>query len=295
MCYDISIPASPMVIQEVFPDLPPPVWWQPAVDILVHLQAQSWPELPALLPASSSSGANKNHSAADQLSKNTLDSPLLEQEQNLNASSYQWKQMEWGLIAPYMNTPEKVQQYRPFLCNAQSEKMCSDRKSIWHRIRHNRCLIPVSGFYEHRHLKGWKQKVPYFIQIKKQPVFFLAGLYQESLHPDPHTGELKTTLSIVTRPANALLKKIHNAQPGAERMPLLLPNELVLNWIQPLTDEELLRLTQFELPAESLDYWPVAPIRNKDYRPDGLPKNAPYKWPNLPGLEASEDVQKSLF
>ncbi len=41
-----------------------------------------------------------------------------------------------------------------------------------------RCLIPCSGFFEWRWMdeKG-KKKIPYFIQLKDQPIFSIAGLY----------------------------------------------------------------------------------------------------------------------
>ena len=48
--------------------------------------------------------------------------------------------MEWGVIADYMTTPEKIKQSRQWMCNAQSEKVLDDPKSFWKRIRKRRCL-----------------------------------------------------------------------------------------------------------------------------------------------------------
>ena len=70
--------------------------------------------------------------------------------------AYYRRLFEWGIIAEYMNTPEKVKMLRRSMVNARSEKIIDDKKSFWHRIRKKRCLIPVTGIYEHREIKGWK-------------------------------------------------------------------------------------------------------------------------------------------
>ena len=74
---------------------------------------------------------------------------------------YKLKAFEWGVIADYMDTPEKIKKMRNSMCNARGEKIIDDKKSYWHRIRRKRCLIPVNGIFEHREIKGWKSKVPY--------------------------------------------------------------------------------------------------------------------------------------
>jgi putative SOS response-associated peptidase YedK len=83
----------------------------------------------------------------------------------LNEGEYKIKLFEWGVIADYMNTPEKIKQYRTSMANARSEKILDDKRSVWHRIRHQRCLVFTTGFFEHREV-GWKKKLPYFIKLK---------------------------------------------------------------------------------------------------------------------------------
>jgi putative SOS response-associated peptidase YedK len=192
---------------------------------------------------------------------------------------------QWGLIAPFMNTPEKVKQYRIQMANARSEKLL-DPASAWYRIRSQRCLIAVDGFFEHRHIPGWKNKVPYYIQLKASPHFFLPGLYHYSPIPDPHTGEMPGTFTIFTRAANDSMKAIHNDGPNKHRMPMLMNPEQSLSWLnEEMTDEDIRQFLQYEITNEELEYWPVFTIRTTKPRPDGVEdKRAPFVWPELPAM-----------
>ena len=75
------------------------------------------------------------------------------------SGNYKLASFEWGLIADYMNTPELVKKNRHWMINARAEKF-ADKKSYWYRIRNQRCLVPVTGIYEHRKVKGMRNKVP---------------------------------------------------------------------------------------------------------------------------------------
>lgn len=195
------------------------------------------------------------------------------------------KLFEWGVIADYMNTPEKVKKSRAWMCNARSDKI-ADKKSYWHRILKNRCLMPVTGVYEHRGIAGWKSKVPYHIRLKKEKMFFLPALYNYSPLVNKETGELLGTFSVVTRSANSIMKKIHNADPDDPRMPLFLPFELAKKWVQPeLTDDEIAEIIDYEMPSGKLEAWPVFTIRSPKVRPDHKEKFEPYVWEGLPVLD----------
>ena len=43
--------------------------------------------------------------------------------------------------------------------------------------RNQRCLIPVSGTYEHGKIMGWSKKVPHYIAEKGRDIFYIRGLY----------------------------------------------------------------------------------------------------------------------
>lgn len=254
MCYDISFSSNIELIADYLPGMVIDPQLSIDFDTTIHVQAQAYRKYPII---------------------------LFEDDQ------YKLKTFEWGVIADYMNTPEKIKQTRQWMCNAQSEKVIGDKKSFWRRIRSKRCLIPVMGIYEHREIKGWKNKVPYLVKMNDRPLFCLPGLYYYSPIPDMETGEVKGTFTVLTRAANSLMKQIHNGGPNAGRMPLFLTKELEQQWLQPdLTDDELQAIMNFEMPSANLEYWPVFSIRTTKPRPDNKMKNEPFEWENLPALEA---------
>lgn len=184
----------------------------------------------------------------------------------VNEDGYKIKLFEWGVIADYMNTPEKIKNYRNSMANARSEKLLDDRRSVWHRIRKNRCLVFTTGFFEHRDI-GAKRKLPYFIRVKDEKIFCFAGLYHYSPLPDPETGEAVGTFTVITRPANTLLAKIHNSGANSKRMPVILEKKDALKWLDGnLSDEEIRAILEKEFPADKLEAWPVNPIRRQ--KPD---------------------------
>jgi len=44
----------------------------------------------------------------------------------VNEDGLKLKIFEWGVIADYMNTPEKIREYRTSMANARSEKILDD-------------------------------------------------------------------------------------------------------------------------------------------------------------------------
>jgi putative SOS response-associated peptidase YedK len=196
---------------------------------------------------------------------------------------FKLKYFEWGVIADYMNTPEKIKQYRTSMANARSEKILDDKRSVWHRIRHQRCLVFTTGFFEHREV-GWKKKLPYFIKLKGEEVFCFAGLYNYSPVPDKETGELIGTFSVITRNANELMAKIHNDGGNSERMPLLLTKKLAMQWLKDdLTDDEMREILSLEIPSNKLEAWPVNTIRTR--KQDDAKVIEPLPVENVPALD----------
>ncbi|HYF32818.1 MAG TPA: SOS response-associated peptidase family protein [Chitinophagaceae bacterium] len=199
------------------------------------------------------------------------------------------RMMEWGCVPFYVKDLKQFARQRPTMLNARSERILGDEKSYWFKIRNRRCLIPVSGFYEHRAIKGWKKKVPYFIKLKNDEILFIPGLYSVVELPDLETGELlkRLTFTLITRDANEVMKQIHNDGENKWRMPLLLPFELSQAFIaDDLTTEKYIEILGFEMPSSELDYWPVFTIRSPKGRPDNKIKNEYWKWEDLPELES---------
>ncbi|MBI2274735.1 MAG: SOS response-associated peptidase family protein [Bacteroidetes bacterium] len=197
--------------------------------------------------------------------------------------------MEWGCIPFYeKDIPTYTKGFRRNMLNARSERVLQDQKSYWYKIRNRRCLIPVSGIYEHRAIPKWKNKVPYYVKLKDQKMFFLPGLYSVTDDINKETGEVtkRWSYTLITRPANSIMKLIHNDGDNKWRMPLFLPFEMAKEWIsQDLTPERYQKILNFEMPSESLDYWPVFTVRTTKPHPEGKRKDELYAWPNLPALE----------
>lgn len=262
MCYDISFSTRYELITEYIPGMVVDPQVHLDFDSMIHVQAQAFKKYPVII-----------------------------QEDG----SYKLKTFEWGVIPEYMHTPEQIKKGRSSMCNARSEKIISDKRSYWHRIRRKRCLIPVTGIFEHREIKGWKHKVPYLVWLKDRPVFCLAGLYHYPNLANPETGEITGTFTVVTRPGNSVMAQIHNGGDNAFRMPLFLPKELEIKWLQPdLTDEEIGELLNYEMPSGEMEYRPVFTIRTTKERPDGKGKLDSFHWQGLPEL-GQEPLPNTLF
>jgi putative SOS response-associated peptidase YedK len=262
MCYDISFSTRYELITKYVPDLIVDPQIQFDFDSSVHVVAQSY-----------------------------LKKPIIYRESGKNYM----KAFEWGVIADYMKTPEQIKKNRQWMCNAQSEKILGDKKSYWRRIRKNRCIIPVEAFYEHREVKGMKNKVPYAIKLKNRQVFGLLGLYAYAPIPDVETGEVRGTYTVITRKANSIMEQIHNSGPNAGRMPMMVPYEMELQWLrEDLSDEEMQQILDYEMASEELEYHPVYTIRTTKPRPDGKGKLDPFDWPDLPVL-GKDTIEQSLF
>lgn len=197
------------------------------------------------------------------------------------------KLMEWGCVPFYVSDMKGFARQRTSMLNARSERILEDTKSYWYKIRNRRCLIPMTGFYEHRKIQGLTKKVPYLLQLRDQPMFFLPGLYSVAKVPDEH-GELQDlwTFTIITRKANKLMEQIHNDGDNSNRMPLMLPLELSKKWIsEELEEVDYKAILAYEMPSEAMKYHTVYTIRSPKERPDELSKDAIYQWENVPDIE----------
>ena len=84
-------------------------------------------------------------------------------------------------------------------------------------IRQRWCLIPAQHYYEWKKTDG--KKVKYAIEPEGADGFFLAGIYRMEAG--------KPVFKILTRDAAEGIAFIH------ERMPVILPNEAVSDWLNP--------------------------------------------------------------
>ena len=128
----------------------------------------------------------------------------------------------WGLVPFWSKEPGGK---RP-LINARAEGI-EAKPSFRGPVRHRRCIVPASGFYEWGRQGTGKQ--PYFVRPAKEEVFALAGIWD---HWEGKQGEVIESVAIITTTANELMQPIH------DRMPVILEEEDVSAWIAPTTKLE---------------------------------------------------------
>jgi len=209
--------------------------------------------------------------------------------------------MSWGVVPTFIDDPNERQKQRLNYVNARSERIIDDKKSYWYRIRQNRCLIPVTGIYEHREVKGFKNKIPYHISLEGRKGFYVPALYQVSQEVDQYTGEFYSVASftMITRHANDKMQWIHNSGDNKHRMPLFLTPEMEQAWVlDDLGDDDMDEFFHFEMPSDAIAHHPVWTIRGKNALPAGQPRDAYYDWgKKLPvyGQEKPPAEQASLF
>ena len=198
--------------------------------------------------------------------------------------------MQWGFLPPYLKNKEAVIKFRNgykdasgkyirgyTTLNATSEELLN--KLYRDAALHRRCLIPSNGFYEWRHVqlvgKSGKllktpDKFPYWIRLRDQPEFYMAGIWQP--WTDKDTNTTTGTFAIVTTAANTLMRQIHNSK---ERMPTILPGDLAEAWLyKELGDQDILDIANYQLASAEM----VATLLHRDFlkRPD----------PHEPAVEA---------
>lgn len=116
--------------------------------------------------------------------------------------------VRWGLVPGWAKDPAALS----LLVNARAET-AAQKPSFRAAMRHRRCLVPASGYYEwYRPDTG--QKVPYWIRPRDGGILALAGLWEDWCDPD---GGVIDTGALLTVPANHALSGVHNRMPAVIR------------------------------------------------------------------------------
>jgi len=158
----------------------------------------------------------------------------------------------WGLI------PEWWKQDKPpsYSINARSEEAAA--KPMWrHAWRHSRCLIPAEGWYEWQAVQQTDprsgeirtRKQPHYIfRHDRKPVCF-AGLMASW----SRQGEKPIlTCAILTRDASPSVAQVH------DRMPVVLPDELLVRWVRADVDKADEVASMVKLAQSKFDHYPVS-------------------------------------
>ena len=156
---------------------------------------------------------------------------------------------KWGLIPIWVKDKKQADEIKRMTLNARTDTIFQ-KPSFREPIMKKRCIVPSTGYFEWRH-EGNK-KIPYYIYVKDEPIFSMAGVYD--LWLDKSTGEVISTFSIITTEANTLTDYIHNTK---HRMPAILSTEDEERWLEPkLTKTDIERLL-LPFPAERMDAYVI--------------------------------------
>ena len=134
-----------------------------------------------------------------------------------------------------------------------------EKPSFKESAESKRCLIPIDGFFEHKHVNG--KPYPYFVQREDGEIMNLAGLQSE--WKSPETGEIIRTFSIVTKPGNEFMSIIHN-NPKLEgpRMPFILEDADIDAWMDASDTRDIEALISKKSVVE-LKAHPVQKLKGK--------------------------------
>ena len=125
----------------------------------------------------------------------------------INSKYFKIEKADWGI-----KFFDARQNQEKNIINSRSETI--QKKILFKEsFEKRRCVIPANGYYE------WSVqnniKIPYFINIPDNEMIFFAGIWK---YINFKKNSMKV-FSIITKPANYLLKEIHN------RMPVTLSTE----------------------------------------------------------------------
>ena len=136
-------------------------------------------------------------------------------------------------------------------------------------LRATRCVIPADAFYEWD--RGTTPRQPYAIgPAAAGEILPLAGIWSAS-------RDREVTAAILTTRPNGLVAPIH------DRMPVILPRELVDAWLHPAAEPADLEPLLAPAPEERLRIWPVSTEVNR-VAADGPDLLTPVELPSTLGL-----------
>ena len=190
---------------------------------------------------------------------------------------------QWGLVPSWTRNEADAREIRTKTLNAVGETLF-EKPSFRKPALSQRCILPVSGFYEYRDFNG--VKYPYYIFSADNQGFLLGGVYDTWINAA--TGESSRSFSIVTTQANSLMEKIHNLK---RRMPLILPPKHSKLWINSNTDLQQVKSLIQPCEPRLMEAYTISRSANNARLNRNLPEiMKEVKYPELEGF-----VENTLF
>lgn len=177
----------------------------------------------------------------------TQDAPIIAQDR----AGRRIGLLRWGLVPSWAKDVAIGQR----MINARAETVAG-KPAFRGAFKQRRCLVPADGFFEWKKLEegggGKGRKIPHWIHRRDRDAFVMAGLWERWA---PAEGAPVHTFTILTTAAAPEVREIH------PRMPVILPWEKALRWLDPdMGGEELQSLLQPH--GEGLQAYQVSPLVN---------------------------------
>jgi len=162
-----------------------------------------------------------------------------------------FESMRWGLVPFWAKNVKSADMYS--MINAKAEEI-TEKRSYKGAFEKRRCIIPMSGFFEWKKEEN-KNKKPFCIHLKNEPIMSLAGIWESWTSKDEK--ELVSSYSIITTEANTLMQSIHT------RMPVILDRNNETEWLDPEnTDIKQIKQLLKPCPSEWLEAYEISTLVN---------------------------------
>ena len=128
---------------------------------------------------------------------------------------------KWGLVNSWAKDAKRAAAQ----INARAETLTKS-SAFREAFQKRRCVVPADGFFEW--ITEGKERLPVWFHRPDGGLIFFAGLY-ESWRASPE--EFQRTFTIVTTAPNSIVAPVH------DRMPVVLPEDLVDAWLDPKQED----------------------------------------------------------
>jgi putative SOS response-associated peptidase YedK len=129
----------------------------------------------------------------------------------------QFEDMRWQLVPEW----EPAFSTKLSTINAKAETVF-DSRLFAGLVCRQRCIVPLSGFYEWKH--DGQVKRPFKIHLENNAIMSIAGIWETWR---PGTPDERRSFTIMTTAANRFMGEIH------DRMPVILNSSSVADWLDP--------------------------------------------------------------
>lgn len=166
----------------------------------------------------------------------------------------------WTFIPNWINSLHKLNEHvkNYNTLNAKAESLFSS-KMYQQSILNNRCIIPVTHFFEWQHFKPLGSKkantYPYTIHSKiglENELLYIAAIYNKAI--DFVNNKTFISYAIITTQANSLMCKIHNTK---QRMPTILTEDLASIWLSNISEKEINDLVHYRIDSLDLNAFTI--------------------------------------